>query len=136
MDVATPDSFERGSPVPGPAGGAAGPVSSVCGWGCSSVGGSGAGLSPGSLTRRAYPKSRLKRSDTEGGTRAAHACVDGPATAAGDHRRKQMAELKCPWCEEQLPADVDPAAQEGSCPDCLTSWTYVDEPATGMAAAA
>jgi hypothetical protein len=48
-----------------------------------------------------------------------------------------MVEHCCPWCEARLPLELEPAAGEQSCPDCLTSWRYVDEePPTGMAAAA
>jgi hypothetical protein len=36
-----------------------------------------------------------------------------------------MNDLTCPWCEsglEQL------ASQEQQCPECLTTWTYEEEP--------
>jgi hypothetical protein len=47
-----------------------------------------------------------------------------------------MVEIRCPWCEEGLPLDIEPVEMVQSCPSCLTTWSYVDEPATGMAAAA
>jgi hypothetical protein len=46
-----------------------------------------------------------------------------------------MVDISCPWCEEQL-LELEPAADEQSCPACLTSWSYVEEPVTGMAVAA
>jgi hypothetical protein len=39
-----------------------------------------------------------------------------------------MVEQTCPWCEETLRVEADAQADEGSCPVCLTSWSYVDAP--------
>lgn len=47
-----------------------------------------------------------------------------------------MVELSCPWCEETLLVEPAPLVDERSCPVCLTSWSYVDEPAVELAAAA
>jgi len=47
-----------------------------------------------------------------------------------------MTNLSCPWCDELLPHELVEPADQGSCPECLTSWTYVEEPPTGIAAAA
>jgi uncharacterized protein YbaR (Trm112 family) len=47
-----------------------------------------------------------------------------------------MIDLCCPWCEAQLAVETE-QVDEQVCPDCLTSWRYVnEEPLTGMAAAA
>jgi hypothetical protein len=48
-----------------------------------------------------------------------------------------MVQIACPWCEAQLPLGGEEQADEQSCPDCLTSWRYVDvEPLAVIAAAA
>lgn len=46
-----------------------------------------------------------------------------------------MVEYSCPWCEETLLIEAEPAAEEETCPFCLTSWRYVDEPPELAAAA-
>ena len=46
-----------------------------------------------------------------------------------------MVEQSCPWCEESLMVEVEPRSDEGSCPLCLTSWSYVEEPIELAAAA-
>jgi hypothetical protein len=48
-----------------------------------------------------------------------------------------MVQIDCPWCDTTL--SVDPAAvtaDEGSCPECLTSWCYEDEADYELALAA
>jgi uncharacterized Zn finger protein (UPF0148 family) len=46
-----------------------------------------------------------------------------------------MVEQSCPWCEEIMLVEADPTTGEESCPVCLTSWRYVEEPAELAAAA-
>jgi hypothetical protein len=38
-----------------------------------------------------------------------------------------MVEIDCPWCETTLRADPAVTADEGSCPECLTTWSYENE---------
>ena len=37
-----------------------------------------------------------------------------------------MRDDTCPWCECTLELRVD-QADEQQCPECLTSWTYVED---------
>ena len=48
-----------------------------------------------------------------------------------------MVQLECPWCEEELtlPASTD-EAEEGTCPHCLTTWSYVTRTEPELAQAA
>lgn len=46
-----------------------------------------------------------------------------------------MIEQTCPWCQETLSMELEPATAEQTCPLCLTSWSYVEEPAELAAAA-
>jgi hypothetical protein len=39
-----------------------------------------------------------------------------------------MSELSCPWCDAALAAEPAEVVCQ-SCPDCLTTWRYEDEPA-------
>jgi len=35
-----------------------------------------------------------------------------------------MIDLSCPWCEAQLGVPLEVEADEQTCPECLTTWTY------------
>lgn len=47
-----------------------------------------------------------------------------------------MVEIDCPWCEQTLRVDPALSQDEGSCPECLTSWSYEDETEYELALAA
>jgi len=49
-----------------------------------------------------------------------------------------MVEQSCPWCEATLRVDAANfvADDEGTCPECLTTWMLEDEPAVELALAA
>jgi hypothetical protein len=47
-----------------------------------------------------------------------------------------MVNLNCPWCEEQLLLELEPVADEQTCPACLTTWSYVEEQQSALPAAA
>ena len=47
-----------------------------------------------------------------------------------------MVEIECLWCESVLRMDVRHADDEVTCPECLSRWTYEDEPAQELALAA
>jgi hypothetical protein len=49
-----------------------------------------------------------------------------------------MVEQMCPWCEATLRVELHAVteAESGSCPECLATWTYEDEPVYEMALAA
>ena len=47
-----------------------------------------------------------------------------------------MVDIDCPWCETTLRVDPTVTADEGSCPECLTSWSYEDEAEYELALAA
>jgi predicted RNA-binding Zn-ribbon protein involved in translation (DUF1610 family) len=46
----------------------------------------------------------------------------------------EMNEMSCPWCEADIVLRV--VADEQSCPECGTTWTYEDEPAVELPLAA
>jgi predicted RNA-binding Zn-ribbon protein involved in translation (DUF1610 family) len=46
----------------------------------------------------------------------------------------EMNEMSCPWCEADIVLRV--VADEQSCPECGTTWTYEDEPAVMLPLAA
>jgi predicted Zn finger-like uncharacterized protein len=50
----------------------------------------------------------------------------------------KMVEQSCPWCEATLRVDAANivADDEGTCPECLTTWMLEDEPAVELALAA
>lgn len=39
-----------------------------------------------------------------------------------------MNETTCPWCEAELTLNAADAAEE-TCPECLTTWRYEEDPA-------
>lgn len=45
-----------------------------------------------------------------------------------------MFDLSCPWCETELRAPLDVEAEEQTCPECLTSWTYEQTAEVALAA--
>ena len=47
-----------------------------------------------------------------------------------------MVELDCPWCEETLVIPFDEQKSAETCPECLTTWSYVTTEAPEVALAA
>jgi Zn-finger nucleic acid-binding protein len=45
-----------------------------------------------------------------------------------------MAETSCPWCEAELLVGPDVEAEEQTCPECLTSWSYEERTDVALAA--
>jgi len=46
-----------------------------------------------------------------------------------------MVRVECPWCEEELSLPAPAEQDEQSCPNCLTSWSYLSvEPELAQAA--
>ena len=45
-----------------------------------------------------------------------------------------MNDVMCPWCEADLVLEVAEEQDGQTCPECLTAWSYVDEPEFELAA--
>lgn len=45
-----------------------------------------------------------------------------------------MFDLSCPWCETELAVALDVEAEEQTCLECLTSWSYVQSAEVALAA--
>lgn len=41
-----------------------------------------------------------------------------------------MIQLDCPWCEDEVPFEVDPADEEMVCSCCNTRMAFAPDPAT------
>ncbi|HUP83339.1 MAG TPA: hypothetical protein VM284_04020 [Candidatus Limnocylindria bacterium] len=49
-----------------------------------------------------------------------------------------MVEQNCPWCEAPLRVELHVVTDDeaGACPECLTTWTYENDPVYELALAA
>jgi len=47
-----------------------------------------------------------------------------------------MTDPTCPWCEAELVLEAADAHGGQTCAECMTTWSYVDEPAFELPAAA
>ena len=45
-----------------------------------------------------------------------------------------MVDVSCPWCEEELGVPLDVQANEQTCPECLTTWSYEQAAEVALAA--
>ena len=49
-------------------------------------------------------------------------------------KEREMVEVRCPWCEAELPMALEIEADSGSCSECLTTWRYEETAETALAA--
>jgi predicted Zn finger-like uncharacterized protein len=49
-----------------------------------------------------------------------------------------MVQQTCPWCEAAFRVELHVVTDDesGNCPECLTTWTYEEEPVLELALAA
>jgi len=70
----------------------------------------------------------------QGVTAGAHPRRVAARPSAGPDGSNEMVDIKCPWCEAELLAAVDAQAEEQTCPECLTSWSYEERTDVALAA--